>query len=174
MRICKGLLNITHIKFTHHMLSLLYRIIGFFQINLILLFSMIGIASGDGGLDTLKRLKLLDPDLSLTKPKILSLNEAFKIERLSEKKIQVVLGKSIYLYDNKTYLEDLEGNTLPDSRADGHSFDDPIIGETKIHFHGLVLTIEKPMRMLVLKYQGCSLDGFCYPPQKKVLSLNNL
>lgn len=115
---------------------------------------------------------------------LLSAEQAFKVsaKAVSAKQIEVSLdiADDYYLYRNKTQITtQTEGILLgvPDIPA-GKAKHDEFFGDTFILRNQQKITIpvtnEKSLTdiKLLVKYQGCADIGICYPPQKKIISIN--
>lgn len=82
-----------------------------------------------------------------------------------------------YLYQNKIHVYDLGADkkpvpfTLPKSQV----IADSLLGEQLVYKDSLMFTVKAPEKTttLSIQYQGCSAEGFCYPPQTLSYVINN-
>ncbi len=114
----------------------------------------------------------------LSQPEILPVDEAFVLSlNESDETLQIhwLIQPGYYLYKDKLFVEGLSGAL---SLPEGELKQDEIFGEVQV-YHG-ELRIEVPVAAIdprvtiTLGYQGCATAGFCYPPQKRTINLNNL
>ena len=108
---------------------------------------------------------------NLKNNKILPANEAFKLETSLVQdtlKIKWIIGDEYYLYLDSIKVmanNELIEHKILDSKVLDH--EDIFFGKTKILKDKLVISIKNsPFKSLVVSYQGCSEQGFCYPIQK--------
>lgn len=74
-----------------------------------------------------------------------------------------------YLYQEKIHVYDLDSDKkkMPFALPKAHIITDSILGEQLVYENALTLTVKAPAKntSLSVQYQGCSAEGFCYPPQ---------
>ena len=109
---------------------------------------------------------------SFDTPAILPVDQAFQVTQPTGSTIQISVAPGTYLYDNKTFVEDMSGQRLNTTRPDAHMYDDPIFGMTPIHRQDVTLSVDAATQSVTLHYQGCADVGFCYPPQQQELSIS--
>lgn len=102
---------------------------------------------------------------------ILPVDEAFRFGSYVEGKSlklfwQVLPG--YYLYRDKFGFEQ-EGEVLAADLPRGKLYQDEIFGEVEV-LSGLVEVTLPAGVSTQISYQGCAERGYCYPPQKKLLS----
>lgn len=79
-----------------------------------------------------------------------------------------------YMYLDSIKLKDITNN-IPFEIVESHQslFEDEFFGKTEILKKNLTLIINKSdisnSSELLIYYQGCSEDGFCYPVQKDII-----
>jgi thiol:disulfide interchange protein DsbD len=79
-----------------------------------------------------------------------------------------------YMYLDSIKLKDITNN-IPFEIVESHQslFEDEFFGKTEILKKKLTLIINKSdisnSSELLIYYQGCSEDGFCYPVQKEII-----
>lgn len=87
------------------------------------------------------------------------------------------IADGYYLYEERFKFKADEGLTLTPSYTPGKmKYDELFERETMVHYHEVTAsfdlsTIDKPF-ILKLEFQGCADAGLCYPPQKKILSVD--
>lgn len=110
----------------------------------------------------------------------LEIEEAFKFtvqEKKNVIKISFMINKGYYLYKEKfKFLIDgeiIESKII--SWPLSENFDDPNFGEVKVFKKSdsiyLIIDNIQKKNSLVIYFQGCTQDGFCYIPFKKEISL---
>lgn len=102
--------------------------------------------------------------------------------------VRVINGKQIeftwhiadkhYLYQNQLHIID-ESNTellTPKDRPKGHVIHDPDLGTYSVYENELMVRlpwhINKNITQLLVRYQGCAKDGFCYLPITKLVEIS--
>lgn len=111
--------------------------------------------------------------LTLSFSKILSLNEAFKIDTFSNDTaiiLELKIADEVYVYDDKIKLLLNNQNLIPFI-----SYKEAVLRQNeKVHYdelkfilpYSLLSQYLKDKNFLEFQYQGCSNEGFCYQPQK--------
>lgn len=110
----------------------------------------------------------------------LEIEEAFKFKVKDEKnliKVSFAMNKGYYLYKEKFKFivdgEIIESKSI--SWPISENFDDPNFGVVQVFKKNdsLYLSIDniEKKHTLVIYFQGCTQDGFCYIPFKKEISL---
>lgn len=111
--------------------------------------------------------------ITLNFAKVLSLDEAFKLNTYSDDKaifLELKIADEIYLYDDKIKIL-LNNQDL--SPLINHQ--EPVLKQNeRVHYnelklilpHSLIEQYSKDKNFLEFDYQGCSNEGFCYQPQK--------
>lgn len=109
-------------------------------------------------------------------------DQAFPLE------VRVINGKQIeftwhiaekhYLYQNQLHIID-ESNTellTPNDTPTGHVINDPDLGTYSVYDHDLIVRlpwhVSKNTSQLLVRYQGCAKDGFCYLPITKLVEVS--
>jgi thiol:disulfide interchange protein len=85
-----------------------------------------------------------------------------------------------YLYRDKLRVTTLEGEEFPIQLPQAQTVTDEFFGESAVYFDRLVVNVSlagatdtNPDSInLVLHFQGCATDRYCYPPQQKLLRLD--
>ncbi len=111
----------------------------------------------------------------------LPVDQAFRIQaRMPDAQTIVVRfapAQSYYLYRDKiTFAADAAGGIDSIKLPRGEMKKDPNFGDTEVFHQAFqaVLRLKKPAAgavALTVGYQGCSENGLCYPPEKKLLSV---
>ena len=74
-----------------------------------------------------------------------------------------------YLYQDKIHIYDLgaDQKTLPFTLPKALVITDSLLGDQLVYKDNLMFTVKAPAKAttLSIQYQGCSAEGFCYPPQ---------
>ena len=87
--------------------------------------------------------------------------------------IRWLIAPGCYLYRDKlTFSIDIDESDIPE----GVLFHDEFFGEVEVYFDQLVVNMSTKSKKVLLKelivgFQGCSESGFCYPAQKREISL---
>jgi len=82
-----------------------------------------------------------------------------------------------YLYQNRFKLEDAKGQAVKVPLPKGMPYEDEYFGEVTIYRLDLAVAVDLGLLAhqndgsVLLRYQGCADAGYCYPPQKRVISL---
>ena len=105
-------------------------------------------------------------------PTVLPVEKAIVVARPSHTEVALSMAPGVYLYDERTWVETVDGTRLETARPDGTPYDDPLFGLTPIHRGDILLTLSNPPERVVLHYQGCADIGFCYPPMQTELSFS--
>ena len=110
----------------------------------------------------------------------LEIEEAFKFKAQAKKniiKISFMMNKGYYLYKEKFKFA-LDGEIIESKIISwplSENFDDPNFGLVQVFkkSDSLYLPIDniEKKHTLVIYFQGCTQDGFCYIPFKKEISL---
>ncbi|MBI2397151.1 MAG: protein-disulfide reductase DsbD [Xanthomonadales bacterium] len=112
--------------------------------------------------------------------------EAFQVETIAlsgtELLARFTMPKDYYLYRNKTgfILEDPKVGDLGAPRwPASRSFDDPEFGRVEVYFDLVEIPITLARKDgaardidLRVNLQGCQLDGICYPPMTRILTVS--
>jgi thiol:disulfide interchange protein len=85
-----------------------------------------------------------------------------------------------YLYRDKLRVTTLEGNDFPLDFPVAQTISDEFFGESAVYFDRLILTVPLGQSAatsgdsinLVLHFQGCARDRYCYQPQQKLIKLD--
>ena len=133
------------------------------------------------------RLKALSNELGLRNAEqvVLSPDEAFIFDAkaIDGKTIEASwqIADNIYMYRDKFRFEVIEGNVslgAPQSPPGKKKYDESF-GDSEVYFHEVTITLpvirdSGPAQTLRLQayYQGCVVDSFCYPPIKKIISID--
>lgn len=115
----------------------------------------------------------LDDGLGET-PQILPVDQAFRFGSYRDGETikafwQILPG--YYLYRDKIVFESKE-KRLPIELPRGKLRNDEIFGEVEVLSGLIEVELENigPDQSLMVGYQGCAAQGYCYPPQKKSLN----
>jgi thiol:disulfide interchange protein len=125
------------------------------------------------------------PSLLTTNPvnQVLPADSAFAIQvALREDASRVDLHWDIapgyYLYRKSLKLSNAGGSMLPLELPPGESIEDEFFGAVDVYYGALDLTSATAdlthndgTLLLVIEYQGCATERYCYPPQRKELLL---
>jgi thiol:disulfide interchange protein DsbD len=84
-----------------------------------------------------------------------------------------------YLYRDKLRITTLDGMEFPLAFPPAQSVTDEFFGESAVYFDRLILSVplgestdtSADSINLVLYFQGCAKDRYCYPPQQKLIRL---
>jgi thiol:disulfide interchange protein DsbD len=84
-----------------------------------------------------------------------------------------------YLYRDKLRVTTLEGMDFPLAFPPAQSVTDEFFGESAVYFDRLILSVPLGEATttsagsinLILHFQGCAKDRYCYPPQQKLIRL---
>lgn len=113
------------------------------------------------------------------KPHFLSADEAFQfsIDQQDNKLVlQWDIAENYYLYKKEISLTNSKGEYLILDYPPAEKYQDEFFGETEIYRNKLSLLLpfeQLKENKLLLTYQGCT-KGFCYPPEKRDISLEGL
>lgn len=103
---------------------------------------------------------------------ILPVEEAFRfgvIEEADSYQIFWQVQPGYFLYRDK-FIVTVGADTQPLSLPEGQWHDDETFGRVEV-LAGLVeVSIPSSSELVSIHYQGCAVQGFCYPPQKKLLN----
>lgn len=88
-----------------------------------------------------------------------------------------LIAPQYYLYQNKIHVYDLDADkkqvafTLPKAQV----IADSLLGDQLVYKDNLTFTVQVPDKTtsLSIQYQGCSAEGFCYPPQTVSYVINH-
>ena len=105
-------------------------------------------------------------------PDLLAPEQAFIVSQPQADVIEIAIADGIYLYDERTIVQNDTGDILETTRSASEMYDDPLFGPTPIHKKRLRMTVSNAPKLMVLTYQGCADIGFCYPPQQTELSFS--
>lgn len=113
-----------------------------------------------------------------SKPTFLPADQAFVFssEQVgSQLRLHWQIADGYYLYKKEIQIQgqDLQSNMI--SLPDGEHYQDEFFGDVEIYREDLHIPVmlNSTTRRLEVRYQGCT-KGFCYPPELKVLDLNEL
>lgn len=113
-----------------------------------------------------------------SKPTFLPADQAFSFssEQVgSQLRLHWQIADGYYLYKKEIKIQgqDLQPNMI--SLPDGEHYQDEFFGDVEIYREDLHIPVmlNSTTRRLEVRYQGCT-KGFCYPPELKVLDLNEL
>lgn len=121
----------------------------------------------------------------LTQPagRILPPDQAFMLTVLPEANHDIVLLWDIhtghYLYRNSLQVSTADGTILSPELPPAVATTDEFFGTVEVYFERLQLRVPASQSgaaagkttELLLVYQGCAKDLYCYPPQERVVSL---
>ncbi len=143
--------------------------------------------------DLADRLKALSDELGLsdTEQTVLTPDEAFifDAEAIDGNTIQAnwQIADNIYMYRDKfrfAIIDNIESDVSHISLGQpqlppGKKKYDESFGDSEVYFHGVSITLpiirdSGPAQTIQLQahYQGCVEDSFCYPPIKKIISID--
>ncbi|HAK53644.1 MAG TPA: hypothetical protein DCM54_17335 [Gammaproteobacteria bacterium] len=119
--------------------------------------------------------ELLKPVTPLVAPEILPVDEAFNISIHKNKgsiEVHWRIAPGYYLYRDKLSFS----VDQPPKMDSGVNKVDEYFGEVEVYFMELVVNLPISSELLeneqlLVGFQGCAEAGFCYPPQKRSLSL---
>ena len=103
---------------------------------------------------------------------LLAPEQAFIVSQPQADVIEIAIADGIYLYDERTIVQNDTGDILETTRSASEMYDDPLLGPTAIHKKRLRMTVSSAPNLMILTYQGCADIGFCYPPQQTELSFS--
>lgn len=113
-----------------------------------------------------------------SKPTFLPADQAFSFssEQVGDQlRLHWQIADGYYLYKKEIKIQgqDLQPNMI--SLPDGEHYQDEFFGDVEIYREDLHIPVmlNSTTRRLEVRYQGCT-KGFCYPPELKVLDLNEL
>lgn len=113
-----------------------------------------------------------------SKPTFLPADQAFVFssEQVgSQLRLHWQIADGYYLYKKEIQIQgqDLQPSMI--SLPDGEHYQDEFFGDVEIYREDLHIPVmlNSTTRRLEVRYQGCT-KGFCYPPELKVLDLNEL
>jgi len=114
-------------------------------------------------------------------PRFLPVDEAFELEvsRVDDKvRVRWFIMPGYYLYRQTIAVQAQSGHLGEPSLPRGEARHDEYFGDVEVYHDELVVelpVIEAEGKMAVLvKYQGCAEAGYCYPPQKRLVNVENL
>ncbi len=130
--------------------------------------------SGDTGyFEKQDRALLGDPaEAPLRAADILPVEEAFNFGSVAGAEDQVVFWQVLpgyYLYKDKVSIS-VGGREVSITLPDGEMRDDEIFGRVEVLTGYIEVSLPLDNSPLVVGYQGCAAQGYCYPPQKVVLN----
>lgn len=111
------------------------------------------------------------------RPQLLPADQAFIVEpalwRDGRLQVPIRVTPGHYLYRHRF---DLQPALAPLALPRGETYADEFFGEVEIYRQDVQLEMDAatPPGEVILRYQGCSEAGVCYPPQTRVLSVEVL
>jgi thioredoxin:protein disulfide reductase len=111
----------------------------------------------------------------------LPVDKAFKVEAAlvdqTHAQVKFVIAPGHYLYRERIQLVLPAGQTAQITLPPGEAKNDPNFGQQQVFHHDTAADVAFPgtaPAVLQIRYQGCSEEGLCYPPQTKSLALTPL
>ena len=113
---------------------------------------------------------------STTFDEILTVDEAFRFGHTASHEAVSVFWQvqpGYFLYRDK-FAFFVDGENLPVALAEGKPFDDETFGQVDV-LEGFI-EVEMPgvWSEVSVHYQGCAAQGFCYPPQNRIINSGKL
>lgn len=143
-------------------------------------------AAEDAGVPLETTTSLLTDALSSGSPQfgsVIPVNTAFALNTFLDTDNNAVLIWEIqpehYLYRDKLAVTTLEGESFTFELPPARTVTDEFFGESAVYFDKLMLQVPLAAALkpgtesinLVLHFQGCSQDRYCYPPQQRLVKL---
>jgi len=117
------------------------------------------------------------------RPSVLPVDEAFVLSAFTEADHGIMLLWDIqshhYLYHKSLQISTAAGTALTPELPEAVAITDEYFGAVDVYFDKLLLTLPASQTgaragatvELLLVYQGCAQDLYCYPPQQKTITL---